>query len=69
MYFVSIYENRRTKPVEIVLRRGWRRSRRTMEGTKYMQPRYILNTYVNITIHSPVQLFYVNKIIKKVNRI
>jgi hypothetical protein len=22
MYFVSIYENRRTKPVEIVLRKG-----------------------------------------------
>jgi hypothetical protein len=25
MYFVSIYENRRMNPIEIVLRRGWRR--------------------------------------------
>jgi hypothetical protein len=32
MYFVSIYENRRVKPVEIVLRRGERERGRTMEG-------------------------------------
>jgi hypothetical protein len=32
MYFVSIYENRSMKPVEIVLRRGKGRRRRTMEG-------------------------------------
>jgi hypothetical protein len=30
MYFVSIYENRRMKPVEIVLRRE--RGKRTIEG-------------------------------------
>jgi hypothetical protein len=30
MYFVSVYENRRKKPVEIVLRRGERG--RMMEG-------------------------------------
>jgi hypothetical protein len=31
MYFLSIYENRRMKPLEIVLRRG-KRKRETMEG-------------------------------------
>jgi hypothetical protein len=32
MYFVFIDENRRMKPIEIVLRRGEGRKRRTMEG-------------------------------------
>jgi hypothetical protein len=32
MYFVSIYENRRMKLAEIVLRNGEEGSRRTMEG-------------------------------------
>jgi methylphosphotriester-DNA--protein-cysteine methyltransferase len=32
MYFVSIYKNRRMKPVEIVLRRREERRGRTMEG-------------------------------------
>jgi hypothetical protein len=31
MYFVSIYENRKVKPVEIVLRRGGGERGRTME--------------------------------------
>jgi hypothetical protein len=32
MYFVFIYENRRMKPVEIVLRRGEGGRKRMMEG-------------------------------------
>jgi hypothetical protein len=32
MCFVSIHENRRTKPVEIVLRRGRRRKRKNDGG-------------------------------------
>jgi hypothetical protein len=32
MYFASIYEKRRMKPVEIVLRRGKGRRGKTMEG-------------------------------------
>jgi hypothetical protein len=32
MYFALIYENRRMKPVEIVLRRGKKRGGRTMKG-------------------------------------
>jgi hypothetical protein len=62
VYFVSIYENRRMKPIEIVLRRKgrWGR-RRMMEGVNL---RYIVCTYVNITMYPPVQLLYANKIIK-----
>jgi hypothetical protein len=45
MYFVSIYENRRMKPVEIVLRRGGRG--RTMEGVNL---RHIVST-INITMY------------------
>jgi hypothetical protein len=32
MYFVSIYENRRMKPIEIVLRRGQRVGKRENDG-------------------------------------
>jgi hypothetical protein len=32
-----------------------------------IQLRYILNVYVNITVYSPVQLLYANKIIKNFN--
>jgi hypothetical protein len=32
MYFVFIYENRRMKPVEIVLRKGEERGEKMMEG-------------------------------------
>jgi hypothetical protein len=62
MYFVSIYINRRMKPVEIVLRRGKRGRERMMEGANL---RYIVSTYVNITMHYPAQLLYANKIILK----
>jgi hypothetical protein len=54
MYFVFIYENRRTKPVETVLRRR-------EEGEKWggvLNLRYIVNTYVNIIVYPPVQLLY-----------
>jgi hypothetical protein len=37
MYFVSIYENRRMKSVEIVLRARERGRGRTMEGGKSKQ--------------------------------
>jgi hypothetical protein len=35
---------------------------RTMQGVNL---RYIINTYVNITMHPPVQLLHTNKIKKK----
>jgi hypothetical protein len=41
MYFVSIYENKRMKPVEVVPRAGEEERWRTMEGV-YL--RYIINT-------------------------
>jgi hypothetical protein len=58
MYVVSIYENRRLKPAEIVLRRG--------EGRrmKVVNLRYTVSSYVNITTYPPVQLLYANKIVK-----
>jgi hypothetical protein len=59
--FVFIYENRRMKPVEIVLRRWGRERRRTMKGVNL---RSIGSMYVNITMYSPVQLLYTNKIKK-----
>jgi hypothetical protein len=57
MYFVVIYENRRMKPVEIVLRRE-EEGRRRMEEVNL---RYIINTYINITVYPLVQLLYSNK--------
>jgi hypothetical protein len=53
VYFVSIYENRRTKPVEIVLRKEGRRVREN-------------DRVVNLP---PVQLFYVNNIIKNLKNL
>jgi hypothetical protein len=50
-----MYENRIMKPLEIVLRRG---KRRMMEGVNL---RYILSTYVNVTMYPPVQQLYSNK--------
>jgi hypothetical protein len=54
MYFAFIYENRRMKPVEIVLRREkgeegepWRRG---------ISLRDTVSTYVNITMYPPEQL-------------
>jgi hypothetical protein len=60
MYFVSIYENRRMKPVEIILRSRERKSRRRMEGVNL---RYIVSIYINITMYPPVQLLHAKKII------
>jgi hypothetical protein len=51
MYFTCTHENRRMKPVEIVLRRGG------------VNLRFIARTYVNLITYSPAQLLYVNKII------
>jgi hypothetical protein len=49
MCFVSIYENRRMKPVEIVLRsRGKEGKGRMMEEINL---RYISSTYVNIIMY------------------
>jgi hypothetical protein len=62
MYFVSIYENRRMKPVEIVLRTG--RGMRENDGGVNL--RYIVSTYVNITVYPPVQLVYANNFFKKI---
>jgi hypothetical protein len=61
IYFVSIYENRRMKPVEIVLRREGGRERTIEE----LNLRYIVSTYINITMYSSVQLLYANKIVIK----
>jgi hypothetical protein len=65
MYFVSVYENRRMKPVEIVLRREREEGekRRTVEEINL---RYIVSTYVNIKMYPPVQLLYVKNFFKKV---
>jgi hypothetical protein len=60
MYFVSIYENRRMKPVEIVLRTG--RGMRENDGGVNL--RYIVSTFANTTMHLSVQLLYANKIKK-----
>jgi hypothetical protein len=67
MCFVSTYENRKTKPVETVLRKvGWGRGK-MMEGVNPTKI-YFKQTckYHNV---SPAQLLYANKIIKKVRRI
>jgi hypothetical protein len=58
MYFVSLYENRRMKPLEIVLRRGETGKRENDGGVN-------VSTYVNITMYLPVQLLYANKILKR----
>jgi hypothetical protein len=63
MYFVTIYGNRKMKPVAIVLRRGERGRGRTMEGVKPTKIYFKhICKYHNV---SPVQLLYGNKIIKK----
>jgi hypothetical protein len=51
MYFVFIHENRRMKPVEIVLRSGGGEKRKTMERVNL---RYVVSTDVNITKYPPV---------------
>jgi hypothetical protein len=45
MHFVSIYENRRLKLVEIVLRSGGEGKRENDGGGKSKILRYILSTY------------------------
>jgi hypothetical protein len=50
------------KPVEIFLRRRGRLRRRTME---WVNIRYFLSAYVNVTVYPPVQLLCANKIILK----
>jgi hypothetical protein len=52
-----MYENRRVKPVKIVLIRGQGR-RRIMEGVNLS---YIVSTYINIIMYSSIQLLYANK--------
>jgi hypothetical protein len=49
MYFEFMYENRRLKPVEIVLRiRADEGGGKTMEGVNL---RYMVSTYVNMTVY------------------
>jgi hypothetical protein len=57
MYFVVIYEYRRMKPVEIVLRSGGEGRGRMME---WVNLRYFVSTSVNITMYPPVELLYAN---------
>jgi hypothetical protein len=59
MCLISIYENRRMNPVEIVLRKEGGGRGRIIEGVNLS---YTVSTYVNITIYLLVQLIYVNKI-------
>jgi hypothetical protein len=54
----SYIKIRRMKSVEIVLRMGGGGRGRMLEGISL---RYIVSTYVNITLYPPVQLLYVNK--------
>jgi hypothetical protein len=51
------------KPVEIVLRSEGRGRGRLMENTN--PTKIFSNTYANITMYSPVQLLYANKIINR----
>jgi hypothetical protein len=66
MYFLSIFENIRMKPIEIVLRRGEKGRGRMMEGVNLtkIHCKHICK-YHNI---SPVQLLYANKSFKKNTR-
>jgi hypothetical protein len=57
--YLFIYENRRMKPVQIVLRRRGGRKGKMMKGTNLIK--YIVSTYVHITMHPPVKLVYANK--------
>jgi hypothetical protein len=52
MYFVSTYGKRRMTPVKTVLRRGEGKR----EGDGGVDQRYVVSTYVNIKIYSPIQL-------------
>jgi hypothetical protein len=54
MHFVSIYENRRMKPVEIVLRREGGREEGRGRMMEEIKLRYIVSTYVNIRMYPPV---------------
>jgi hypothetical protein len=58
--FTSIYENRRLKPVEIVLRRVKVRIMERVNPSK-------INCNHNVTVYPTVRLFYANKIIQKRN--
>jgi hypothetical protein len=60
MYFISIYENRRMKPADIALRKGEGGKGRTTEGVNLTK--VYCKDMVNITMYSPVQLLYANKI-------
>jgi hypothetical protein len=54
MDFVFMYENRRMKPIEIVLRRCCKGKGRMMEGINL---RNIVSAHINITIYSFVQCY------------
>jgi hypothetical protein len=49
-YFAFVYESRKTKPIEIVLRREGG-IRENDGGVNYL--RYIVSTYINVTIYPP----------------
>jgi hypothetical protein len=64
MCFVAIYEHRRMKPVEIVLRRGGGGAKRENDRGVKLTKIYFKHIckYHNV---SPIQLLYANKIISK----
>jgi hypothetical protein len=55
---IFVYENRRMKPVEIVLRCGGNKGERQRGQNKLS---YIASTYINVTMYSLVQLLYTNE--------
>jgi hypothetical protein len=61
VYFVSVYENRRIKPVEIVLRRGERR--RSTEGVN--QTKIYCKHICKITMSPPYSYYTLIKFLKK----
>jgi hypothetical protein len=63
VYFVFIYENKRMKPVQSVLRRE-EEGERENEGGRNL--RYIVSTYANISMYPPFSYymlinFFLNK--------
>jgi hypothetical protein len=59
LYFVCLYEKKRMKPVEIVLRKGKERRGRTTEWVNLAKT--CCKHLCKITMYPPVQLLYANK--------
>jgi hypothetical protein len=58
MYFISICENRRMKPVKIVLRKGGGKRGIMKEGVNL---RSIVSTYINITMYHLYNYYMLTK--------